>query len=455
MEVEFIYEKTNQPMAQRLKQNFNEVQAILDAVGQKVDKVEGKGLSANDYTDEDKAKLAGIQAGAEANVQADWNQNDPSADDYVRNRTHWEDNGEVHKLDTKFLDLDSAPTVGSGNPVMSGGVKAAIADFITRSVNDLTNYYLKSEIYTKAEVENLIGAIQSFHDEIYPDLESVTHPANNILYLIGPTGTGSDKYEEYVYDSTKTNPWVKIGDTSIDLTGYVTTEALNTALASYVTSTALATALAAKQDTLVSGTNIKTINNQSILGEGNITIESGSPSVQSDWEETDTTDPAYIKNKPSIPAAQIQSDWNQADNTALDFIKNKPSIPSVSGFEESSNKVTSLSSSSTNTQYPSAKAAYDEIHPATGSSQPSGGMLPNIFYRLGTLSGNTTFTLATPVDSNIVNHYFWSFETGSTVPTITWPASITSWIGGSAPIINANTHYEISVLDGIGAYMEA
>ena len=42
-------------MAQRrLKQNFNEVQAILDAVGQKVDKIEGKGLSANDYTDQDK-----------------------------------------------------------------------------------------------------------------------------------------------------------------------------------------------------------------------------------------------------------------------------------------------------------------------------------------------------------------------------------------------------------------
>ena len=31
-----------------------------------------------------------------------------------------------------------------------------------------------------------------------------------------------------------------------------------------------------KQDTLVSGTNIKTINNQSILGKGNITIEGGS-----------------------------------------------------------------------------------------------------------------------------------------------------------------------------------
>lgn len=34
-------------------------------------------------------------------------------------------------------------------------------------------------------------------------------------------------------------------------------------------------ALATKQDTLVSGTNIKTINNQSLLGSGNINISGG------------------------------------------------------------------------------------------------------------------------------------------------------------------------------------
>ena len=39
----------------------------------KVDKVSGKQLSTNDYTDEDKTKLAGIAAGAEVNVNADWN----------------------------------------------------------------------------------------------------------------------------------------------------------------------------------------------------------------------------------------------------------------------------------------------------------------------------------------------------------------------------------------------
>jgi hypothetical protein len=51
------------------------------------------------------------------------------------------------------------------------------------------------------------------------------------LYLIGPTGSGTDKYEEYVYTS---DGFVKIGETTIDLSGYVTTTALSNALESYV-----------------------------------------------------------------------------------------------------------------------------------------------------------------------------------------------------------------------------
>ena len=49
-----------------------------------------------------------------------------------------------------------------------------------------------------------------------------------MLYLIGPTGSGSDKYEEYVYAN---NTWTKIGDTSIDLSGYQPKDADLTAIA--------------------------------------------------------------------------------------------------------------------------------------------------------------------------------------------------------------------------------
>ena len=41
---------------------------LADKINNKVDKVAGKGLSTNDYTTEEKGKLAGIEAGAEVNV---------------------------------------------------------------------------------------------------------------------------------------------------------------------------------------------------------------------------------------------------------------------------------------------------------------------------------------------------------------------------------------------------
>ena len=54
-----------------------------------------------------------------------------------------------------------------------------------------------------------------------------------------------------------------------------------------------------------------------------------SDQVQADWDENNITSKAYIRNKPTIPAAQVQSDWNEADNTAVDYIKNKPTIPAA------------------------------------------------------------------------------------------------------------------------------
>jgi hypothetical protein len=79
-----------------------------------------------------------------------------------------------------------------------------------------------------------------------------------------------------------------IVDTSATQTKKITPAALKTALAlnnvdntsdaDKPVSTATQTALNAKQATLVSGTNIKTINNESLLGSGNITI-SGSGGV--------------------------------------------------------------------------------------------------------------------------------------------------------------------------------
>lgn len=136
------------------------------------------------------------------------------------------------------------------------------------------------------------------------------------------------------------------------------------------------------------------------------------------------------------------SDGIPANDLADDVI---PSVPDIS------TNVKTDKNSDVKTASP--KAVYSEVHPATASSQPVGGFLPNVFYNLGSLTGSVTFALATPADATIVNHYYWTFETGSTAPTITWPNGIT-WLGGSAPEISASKHYEISMLNGIGTFME-
>ena len=59
---------------------------VGEGLYEKVDKVSGKGLSTNDFTNEYKQKLGGIEAGAEVNVQADWTENDSSKDDYIKNK---------------------------------------------------------------------------------------------------------------------------------------------------------------------------------------------------------------------------------------------------------------------------------------------------------------------------------------------------------------------------------
>jgi hypothetical protein len=59
-------------------------------------------------------------------------------------------------------------------------------------------------------------------------------------------------------------------------TYYIITDAQAVDLTNYYTKSETNTLLGGKQETLVSGTNIKTINNESILGSGNIDIQGGS-----------------------------------------------------------------------------------------------------------------------------------------------------------------------------------
>lgn len=93
----------------------------------------------------------------------------------------------------------------------------------------------------------------------------------------------------------------------------------------------------------------------------------------------------------------------------------------------------------------------DIVATPVATTAPSGGMKPNVVYNLGTLSGGSrvSFTCASPTNNNIINHYFFTFSTGSTLPLIlTWPSIINYWAGGSEPVLTANCYYQVSILDG-------
>lgn len=118
--------------------------------------------------------------------------------------------------------------------------------------------------------------------------------------------------------------------------------------------------------------------------------------VQSDWSATDSSSDAFIKNKPTIPTVNnatltIQKNGttvktftaNASSNVTANitvptqtseltnnsgFLTSSTGVTSVNGntgavtgLQTTSNLVTSVSSSSTNSQYPSAKLFYDTV----------------------------------------------------------------------------------------------
>lgn len=185
--------------------------------------------------------------------------------------------------------------------------------------------------------------------------------------------------------------------------------------------------LSGKQNTLVSGTNIKTVGGESLLGSGNIPV--GETNAVKFTEQTLTAS-QKTQAKTNIGVVEISSITATRQDGSFD-----------------------IALSNGNTITVDLNHTHSEFYvKAAGTSQPSGGFLPDVVYILGTVTGTVTFSLASAVNGNI-NHYFWTFTTGSSAPTITWPSGIT-WSAGDAPEIGTNKTYEISILNNIALYTE-
>lgn len=86
------------------------------------------------------------------------------------------------------------------------------AGFITKSVNDLVNYYKKNETYTKSEVDGLVKALNSVSMKVVERLPDRDQEAN-VIYLIPAQGPNSENAkDEYIWIESR---WELIGTTRI------------------------------------------------------------------------------------------------------------------------------------------------------------------------------------------------------------------------------------------------
>jgi hypothetical protein len=175
----------------------------------------------------------------------------------------------------------------------------------------------------------------------------------------------------------------------------------NTSDANKPVSSATQSALNAKQDTLVSGTNIKTVNGTSVLGSGNIAISSavawggvtGTLSDQTDLQtaldgkvdensaitgatktkvtydqkglvtagaDATTADIADSTDKRYVTDAQLVVVGNTSGTNTGDNATNSQYSGLAASKEDVANKSTSVTTDqASNTKYPSVKAVYD------------------------------------------------------------------------------------------------
>ena len=147
------------------------------------------------------------------------------------------------------------PVGGIPDTDLSAALQTALASFITKAVTDLTNYYLKSDTYSKTEVDQLIAAINQFELVSVQTLPTASASTMGKLYFVPSSNPQTSNIkDEYITlavteSDTTTYYWEQIGSTEINLTNYYTksqtdaaiTAALNTALASYSTTTQVGT----------------------------------------------------------------------------------------------------------------------------------------------------------------------------------------------------------------------
>lgn len=153
----------------------------------------------NNYTTAEKEKLSDIAAGAEVNVNADWNAT--SGDAQILNKPTKVSN---FTNDAGYLTTETDPTVPAWAKAAQKPSYTA-AEVGAPTVQEMNT-----------AIGNAIGNINSFDMAVVQSL-----PTQNIsthtIYLVPKTGETNDVYDEYIYINSN---WEMVGNTQIDLSDY-------------------------------------------------------------------------------------------------------------------------------------------------------------------------------------------------------------------------------------------
>jgi hypothetical protein len=187
---------------------------------------------------------------------------------------------------TNIKTVNNQSLLGSGNISISSGVT---------SYNDLTD----KPIYDASYVEFAEGS--TITNEQYQELKDATIN-QNILNLNGKAATGYYNFGDIRIECTSGNQYSRFTVSKTDNNHTVSLSEIDLGYDSDILDL-----YDTKQDLLVSGTNIKTINNQSILGSGNLDILNMVYPVGSIYMSVNSTSPATL----------FGGTWQQIEDTFL------------------------------------------------------------------------------------------------------------------------------------------
>ena len=153
---------------------------------------------------------------------------------YILEITYKDSNGNIQKIETPNLkggggsgggttETDPIYTYDKPNIALKSEIPTLLSKlindtgFITNTVDNLVNYYLKTEVYKKDEVNNLISNLTSFSALIVSTLPTDNISTSTIYLLANTEQANNNYYDEYLYIN---NAWEKIGNTQIDLSNF-------------------------------------------------------------------------------------------------------------------------------------------------------------------------------------------------------------------------------------------